>query len=154
MGSTLNTRIVDIDGHEFKAEQLLRDISNKEGAHVEDNQAMLVPGDLNLDKDKNTLHRLTNGVRFGSMTYLQIFSFYTGLYIANRTRPILGHLPFPEGNQAVQYMCEAIADSPRSIATEDADMQLTSYPLAVLGHDRHLRGDYSSGIVSTFRVPV
>lgn len=150
----MNTRIVDIDGHQFKAEQLLRDMSNKEGAHIEDNQAMLVPGDLNLDKDKNTLHRLANSVRFGSMTYLQIFSFYTGLYIANRTRPMLGHLPFPKGNQAVQYMCEAIADSPRSIATEDADIQLNSYPLAVLGQDRHLRGDYNSGIVSTFKVPV
>ena len=147
----MNTRIIEIDGHEFKAEQLLRDMSNKEGAHIEDNQAMLVPDDLNIDKDRNTLHRLANGVRFGSMTYLQIFSLYAGLYVVNRTRPMLGHLPFPDGSQAVEYICEAIADSPRSIATDDADIQLTSYPLAVLGHDRQLRGDYSSGIESTFR---
>ena len=149
----MNTRVIEIDGHEFKAEQLLRDMSNKEGAHIEDNLAMLVPDDLNIDKDKNTLHRLTNGVRFGSMTYLQMFSFYTGLYVANRTRPMLGHLPFPEGNQAVEYICETIADSPRSIVTDDADIQLTSYPLAVLGHDKHIRGDYSSGIGTTFRLP-
>ena len=149
----MNTRIIEIDGHQFKAEQLLRDMSNKEGAHIEDNLAMLVPDDLNIDKDKNTLHRLANGVRFGSMTYLQIFSFYTGLYMTNRTRAMLGQLPFPEGNQAVEYICEAIADSPRSIVTDNADIQLTSYPLAVLGRDRHLRGDYSSGIASTFRIP-
>ena len=149
----MNTRIIEIDGHQFKAEQLLRDMSNKEGAHIEDNLAMLVPDDLNIDKDKNTLHRLVNGIRLGSMTYLQIFSFYTGLYIVNRTRPLLGHLPFPEGNQAVEYICEAIADAPRSIVTDDADIQLTSSPLAVLGHDRHLRGDYGSGIKSTFKIP-
>ena len=149
----MNTQVIEIDGHKFKAEQLLRDMSNKEGAHIEDNLAMLVPDDLNIDKDRNTLHRLANGVRFGSMTYLQIFSFYTGLYVANRTRSMLSHLPFPEGNQAVEYICETIADSPKSIVTNDADIQLTSYPLAVLGHDRQLRGDYSSGIETMFRVP-
>ena len=114
---------------------------------------MLVPDDLNIDKGKNTLHRLANGVRCGSMTYLQIFSFYTGLYMTNRTRAMLGQLPFLEGNQAVEYISEAIADSPRSTVTDNADIQLTSYPLAVLGRDRHLRGDYSSGIASTFRIP-
>ena len=149
----MNTRIIEIDGHEFRAEQLLRDMSNKEGAHIEDNQAMLVPYDLNIDRDRNTLHRLANSVRFGSMTYLQIFSLYTGLYVANRVRPMLGHLPFPEGNPAVEYICEAIAESPRSIETDNADVQLNSFPLAVLGHDRQLQGDYSSGIRSTFRAP-
>ena len=64
----MNTRIIEIDAHQFKAEQLLRDMSNKEGAHIEDNLAILVPDDLNIDKDKNTLHRLVNGVKLGSMS--------------------------------------------------------------------------------------
>lgn len=149
----MGTRIIEIDDHQFKAEQLLRDMANKEGAHIEDNPAMLVPDDLNIDRDKNTLHRLANGVRFGSMTYLQIFSLYTGLYMTNRIRAMLGQLPFPEGNQAVEYICEAIADSPRSITTDDADIQLTSNPLALIGRDGQLQGDYTSGIRSTFRVP-
>ena len=149
----MNTRVIEIDGHQFKAEQLLRDMSNKEGAHIEDNQALMVPEDLNIDRDKNTLHRLTNGVRFGSMTYLQIFSLFTGLYLVNRTRGMLKRLPFPADNQAVVYICEAITQSPRSITTENADIQFDSHPLAVLGHDRALRGDYSLGIQSTFKVP-
>ena len=149
----MNIRVIEIDGHQFRAEQLLRDMSNKEGAHIEDNQALMVPEDLNIDKDKNTLHRLTNGVRFGSMTYLQIFSLFTGLYLVNRTRGMLKRLPFPADNQAVFYICEVITQSPRSITTGNADIQFNSYPLAVLGHDRALRGDYSSGIQSTFKVP-
>ena len=48
----MNTKIVEIDDHHFKAEQLLRDMSNKEGAHIEDNPAMIVPDDLTIDKDK------------------------------------------------------------------------------------------------------
>ena len=149
----LSTRVIEIDGHQFKAEQLLRDMSNKEGAHIEDNHALIVPEDVNIDKDKNTLHRLTNGVRIGSLTYLQIFSLFTGLYIVNRTRTMLRQLPFPRDNEAVAYICEAIAQSPRSITTENADIQFTSNPLAVLGHDRDLRGDYSSGIKSSLKVP-
>ena len=129
----MNTRIIDIDGHQFTAEQLLRDMSNKEGAHIEDNPAMIVPDDLDLDKDKNTLHRLSNGVRFGSMTYLQIFSFFTGMYMVNRTRAMLGMLPFPEDNEAVAYICQAIAQSPRSITTENADIEFASFPSSGVG---------------------
>ena len=149
----MNLRILEIDGHQFTAEQILRDMSNKEGAHIEDNPALIVPADLNIDRDKNTLHRLANGVRFGSMTYLQMFSFYTGLYIVNRTRPMLQKLPFPTGIQAVADICEVIANSPRSMAANGAEVQLNSNPMAVLGHDGHLRGDYGPGIESTFRIP-
>ena len=87
------------------------------------------------------------------MTYLQIFSFFTGMYIVNRTRAMLEELPFPGDNEAVAYICQAIAQSPRSITTENADIQFASFPLAVLGHDRELRGDYSSGIKSSFKIP-
>ena len=149
----MSTKVIEIDGHQFKAEQILRDMSNKEGSHIEENHSLIVPEDLNIDRDKNTLHRLANGVRFGSLTYLQIFSLFTGLYIVNRTRAMLGELPFPDGAQAVVYICDEINQSPRSIATENGDIEITSYPLAVLGHDRDLKGDYSSGVRSTLKIP-
>ena len=60
---------------------------------------------------------------------------------------------FPDGTQAVVYICDEINQSPRSIATENGDIEFTSYPLAVLGHDRDLRGDYSAGVRYTFKVP-
>ena len=93
----LSTRVIEIDRYQFKAEQLLREISNKEGSHIEQNHSLIVPDDLNIDRDKDTLHRLANGVRFGSLTYLQIFSLFTGLYIVNRTKDLLKELPFPDG---------------------------------------------------------
>ena len=153
LGRWMNAKILEIDGQQFKAEQVLRDMSNKEGAHIEENPWFIVPPDLNIDKDSNTLHRLANGLRFGGMTYLQIFALFAGLYIVNRARLWIGELPFPEGNQSVAYLCETISQSPRSIASEEAEFACTSGPMAVLGHDRNLRGDYSSGITTTFKVP-
>ena len=149
----MNTKVIEIDGIQVKAEQLLRDMSNKEGAHIEENFSFIVPEDVRFDRDKNTLHRLANGVKFGSLTYMQIFSLYTGLYIVNRTRGMLEALPFSEGNQAVTYLCSEISQSPKTISTEDGEIEFTSYPLAVLGQDRNLRGDFASGTTSTFRVP-
>lgn len=149
----MNAKVIEIDGHQFSVEHLLREMVNKEGAHIEDNQALIVPEDLNIDRDENTLHRLANGVRFGGLTYLQMFSLFTGFYIVNRTRTMLRQLPFPGANKAVAYICETIAQSPRSITIENADLQVTSTPLAVLGDDRELRADYSSGIRTVLKVP-
>lgn len=152
-GKWMNTKILEIDGQQFKAEQVLRDMSNKEGAHIEENPPFIVPPDLNIDRDSNTLHRLANSLRFGGLTYLQVFALFTGLYIVNRARLWVGQLPFPEDNHSVAYLSDTIAQSPRTIATEQAEIEFTSAPLAVLGHDRNLRGDYRSGITTTFKAP-
>ena len=149
----MSTRVIEIDGHQFRAKQLLRDMANKEGAHIENNHAFIVPEDSEIGEDKNTLHRFANGVRFGSLTYLQLFSLFTGLYIVNRTRTMLRQLPFPRDDEAVAYICDAITQSPRSIAVESADIQFTSAPLVAVGPDRGLMGDYSSGMKSNFKVP-
>ena len=128
-------------------------MANKEGAHIEENFSLITPENLTFDLDKNTLHRLVNAVRFGGLTYLQIFSLYTGLYIINNTRPILDKLPFPEGNESVAYICEAISRSPRSLTTKEADIEFFNHPIAVLDQDRNLRGNFGVGVKSTFRTP-
>ena len=152
-GRWMNTSILEIDGVRFKSEQILRDMSNKEGAHIEDNASFIVPEDVNVDKDGNTLHRLANSVRFGSLTYLQYFTLFTGLYLANRARFWIGDLPFPENNQSVAYMCETINSSPRSIATQQAEIEFTSAPMAILNRDLTLKGDFRTGVTTTFRTP-
>ena len=149
----MSSQVIEIDGIQFNAEQLLRDMANKEGAHIEENFSLITPEDLTFDRDKNTLHRLVNGVRFGGLTYLQIFSIYTGLYIVNNTRPMLENLPFPKGTESVTFMCEAISRSPRSLSTKEGDIEFFSHPIAVLDHDRNLRGNFEVGVRSTFRVP-
>ncbi|MDE0311282.1 MAG: hypothetical protein OXI52_03380 [Caldilineaceae bacterium] len=149
----MNTRVIEIDGHQFRARQLLRDMANKEGAHIENNHAFFVPEDTEIGKDKNTLHRFANGVRFGGLTYLQLFSLFTGLYIVNRTRTMLRQLPFLGDDEAATYIRDTITHSPRRIAVESADIQFTSAPLVAVGPDRGLMGDYSSGMKSNFKVP-
>ena len=149
----MSRQVIEIDGNQFHAEQLLRDMANKEGAHIEENHSLIAPEDVTFDRDKNTLHRLANAVRFGGLTYLQIFSLYTGLYMVNNTRPMLDKLPFPKGNESVAYICETISQSPRSLSTREAEIEFFNYPIAVLDHDRNLRGNFEAGVRSTFKVP-
>ncbi|MCY3709961.1 MAG: hypothetical protein OXG26_13790 [Caldilineaceae bacterium] len=149
----MNTQVVEIDGHKFKAEQLLRIMSNKEGAHTEDNPALIAPHGLSVDVDKNHFHRLFNGIRFGSLTYLQIFTLFTGLYIVNRMKMMLEHLPFPKNNESVDYICETISNSPRQITSEDLEISFAFYHMLVLGTGRELRGDYSRGTRFYIKTP-
>ena len=149
----MNVSLLEIDGRAFKVEHVLREMSNKEGAHIEDNPTFLLPASLNIDHDKSALHRSGNGLRFGGLTYLQLFSIFTGLYIVNRTRAVLDNLPFAKDNQAVEVICQIISQTPRSITTEKANIELNSFPLAVLGWDWSLRGDYSAGITTIYRSP-
>ena len=152
-GRWMNAGILEIDGIRFKTEQVLRDMSNKEGAHIEENASFIVPADVSVDKDDNTLHRLANSVRFGGLTYLQNFTLFTGLYIVNRARLWIGDLPFPENNPSVAYMCETIDSSPKSIATQQAEIEFTGGPMAILDHDLKIKGDFSTGVTTTFKTP-
>ena len=141
----MNTKVVEVDGHNFKAEQLLRIMSDKEGAHTENNPALIVPAGLSVDADKNHSHRLFNGIRFGSLTYLQIFSLFTGLYMVNRMRMMLDHLPFPKDNESVNYICQAISSSPRTIESKESEITFDFFHMVVLGHDSETRGKYNEG---------
>lgn len=148
----MNRKIFQIDDHTFTAERLLRDMANKEGAHIENNFAMLTTSDLPIDPDGNTLHRLNNAVIFGSLTYMQIFALYTGFYLLNRIRTMLDALPFPPTHQGVAYIRETIDDAPRTIAIT-SEIQITSYPLTVLDSDGNLKGDYDSDTATTLTIP-
>ena len=149
----MNSPLLQIDGNEFKAQRILRDMANKEGAHIENNYPMMTTPDLPIDPDDNTLHRLANGIQFGGLTYLQIFSLYTALYILNRTRASLDQLTSLVSDQALDYIRQAINDAPRTITTTEADIQIVTGPMAVLDHDGKLRGDYSSALTTTLRIP-
>jgi len=149
----MNTQVVEIDSHRFKAGQLLRIMSNMEGAHTEDNPALIVPCDLSVGVDKRHFHRLFNGIRFGSLTYLQVFSLYTGLYIVNRVKTMLEHLPFPKNNESIEYICDIISHSPQQITSVDSEISFSFYHMLVLGNERELRGDYSQGTRSYIKTP-
>lgn len=149
----MNAPLLQIDNNEFKAQRILRDLANKEGAHIENNHPMMTTSDLPIDPDDNTLHRLANGIQFGGLTYLQIFSLYTGLYILNRTRASLNQLTGLMNDQTLDYVGQTINNTPRTITTSEAEIQIISGPMAVLDHDGKLKGDYSSALSTTFRIP-
>ena len=149
----MNTPLLQIDDNEFKAQRILRDLANKEGAHIENNYPMMTTPDLPIDPDDNTLHRLANGIQFGGLTYLQIFSLYTALYILNRTRASLDQLTGLMNDQTLDYVSQTINDAPRTISTSEAEIQFISGPMAVLDHDGKLKGDYRSVLSTTFKIP-
>ena len=149
----MNAPLLQVDDNEFKAQRILRDLANKEGAHIENNHPMMTTSDLPINPDDNTLHRLANGIRFGGLTYLQILSLYTGLYIINRTRASLDQLTGLMNDQTLDYVRQTINDTPRTITTSEAEIQIISGPMAVLDHDGKLKGDYSSALSTTFRIP-
>ena len=149
----MNAHLLEIDGNKFRAQRILRDLANKEGAHIENNYPMMTTPDLPIGPDDNTLHRLANGIRFDGLTYLQIFSLYTALYILNRTRASLDQLTGLMNGQTLDYIRQTIDDAPRTLTTSEAEIEIMSGPMAVLDHDGKLRGDYSSGLSTTFKIP-
>ena len=149
----MSSNVIEIDGHPFKAEQMLRIMSNKEGAHSEDNPAIMSPCGFRVEADDKHLHRLFNGIRFGSLTYLQIFSLLTGLYIANRAKATLSQSTFPREDISVSYMCETISQSPQMFAPGKWEISFNYYHLTVPVQGSEPRGDYSKGVRSYTKLP-
>lgn len=147
----MNTKIVEVDSLQFKAEQLLRIMSDKEGAHSERNSAAIVPGGVSVETDNDYAHGLFNGIKFGSLTYLQIFSLFTGLYIASRVTRMLAQSSFPRDNESLDYICNSIAKSPRQIPTGSSEVSFDFELMIALGRDLEPRGNYANSTESYIR---
>ena len=148
----MKTKILEVNGRQFTAEQILREMSNKEGAHIEYNPATILPNDSIPVKGDSVLHRECDWVRFNELSYLQIFSIYAGLYLANRTKPTLMGLPIPH-DQAVQYMCRTINQCPQDMTVADVKLRVSNGLSLVFGDDNSLVDGYSTGITTTFKAP-
>ena len=147
----LNTKVLQVDDVVFSAEDLLRLLANREGAHLDENFPLVSP--VPFDVDNTQRFAMASAVTFGGLSYPQLFSLFTGLYVANQVRRILDDLPFPPGHPSIVAMTDAIRRGPATLTSENAAIDNISQPLVVLGKDRTLQGDYSRGIVTTIRVP-
>ena len=146
----MNAKVIEVDGMMFTAKDLLREIVNNEGAHIGDGTKLGLPSasTLSIDSQKNERYRAVNAVKFGTLSYAQIFCIWTGLYIADRSKDLIDHLPFNDSDSAaIADLCKKIDQSPKQLSGR-CTMENQTYHMFVLGSDRKLRresiGDYST----------
>ncbi|MDE0630653.1 MAG: hypothetical protein OXH73_04040 [Caldilineaceae bacterium] len=152
----LNTRVVEIDGQQFSAEQVLRFMANKEGAHSEDNPAMIFPkgydGIMNQMKwDKS--HSLFNEIKFGELTYLHLFTLFTGFYVVNMVKTILPQLPFSSNDSSINYIANQISQAPSSFSVKRVPITSGIGKAVFIDENLEVEGDYNSKNESYIKSP-
>ena len=148
----MNAKILEINGRQFSASEVLRELSDKEGAHIEHNPAAIFPDDSIPANGKSTLHRECDWVHFNELSYLHIFSIYTGLYVVNRTKPTLMKLPLTH-DQTVQFMCRTISQCPWDLSCDDLKLRISNSLNLVFGDDNKLVQGYAEGVRTEFKIP-
>ena len=150
----MNTKVLQIDDVTFTAKDLLREIANNEGAHLGESKKLAMPdaSSLNFENVKNQKYKAVNTVKFGGLSYAQNFVICTGLYIADRSKTILDHLPFWESNKAIDEMCKKIRGSPTTISGR-GQMENQTYHGVVLDHDLKVRPESIGGYSTLLKIP-
>ena len=150
----MNAKVLQIDDIKFTAKELLREVANNEGAHINDGKKIAMPdgSSLTFDNLENSRYKAVNAVKFGGLSYAQNFVIFTGLYIASRSRTLVGRLPLDENNKAVAVLCEKIDGSPTSISGR-GEMENRTYHSVVLGTDRNVRPDSLGGYSTLLKIP-
>ena len=82
----LKLRILQIDDYTINAEEMLRMMTNQEGAHSElDDMATSNPAspvNLTIGDPEDEPYRKANVINFSGISYVQIFTFLVGFYLA------------------------------------------------------------------------
>ena len=83
----LNRKILQIDDTILSAEQLLRMMVNREGAHSDrDDMTQLsisAPVKISLPDAGDEAYSRANTLRFSRLSYIQIFAYLVGIYLVN-----------------------------------------------------------------------
>jgi len=150
----MNTKILQVDNSTFSAENLLREVVNNEGAHIGDGKKLAMPdaSALTFDNLRNERYRAVNAVKFGGLSYAQNFVICTGLYIASRSKTLIGHLPLDKNNKAVADICKKIDGSPERISGR-GKMENQTYHAVVLGADLDVRPESIGGYSTLLKIP-
>ncbi len=147
----MNQKVVMVDNLEYTAMEVLRIMASREGAHRDEQIPFATPVDI--DEDKNERYRAISKVRFGMLSYLEVFSFFTGWYTVERIKHSLvdvawsGPLAIFEGIRTVIGKC------PNETTMTAIGVRNSASPMIMLGHEMEVRGDYSKGITTTMGIP-
>ena len=145
----MNTKVLQVDEMKFTAKDLLREVVNKEGAHIEDGKKFALPdgSSLTMDNVKNEKYKAVSAVKFAGLSYAQYFVFCTGLYISSRCKTLVSTIPLDKKDKMVAIICKKIEEGPTWFESQ-GKMENQTYHMFVLDADIGVRqeslGDYST----------
>lgn len=108
--SWLTRKVLQVDDMVFRAVDLLRLVANKEGAHIERGDHVILPDASAITMEsKNAKYEAVNALKFGGLSYPQIFCMFTALYVVRRSRDLLDGIR-RMNDDMVSLICDRIAE--------------------------------------------
>ena len=120
-GPWLKTKVLQVDATVITAEELLNMMVNREGAHTELNEMARVnyggPTDISIGDAAADKYRKANIINFSGISYIQIFTFLVGHYLAKMMKSTLSHIPEElTGPNVTSDVWRIIMDTPERVA--------------------------------------
>ena len=132
----LNSKVMQIDDTVLSAEELLRMMANREGAHSDRDELtrfnLSGPVKVSLPDAGDEAYRRANTVKFSQLSYIQIFTYLVGIYLVNMMKASLRYIP---------------AEIAKYGASRDTWHSIISAPSEPLRHPLDLEKDYGMGAV-------
>ena len=92
----LNLKVLQVDDDTISAEEMLRMMANREGAHSELNEMAThnpeLPVNLTMGDPEDEPYRRANIINFSGISYVQIFTFLVGCYLAKMMKATLNRI--------------------------------------------------------------
>ena len=96
-GQLLTRKVLQVDEIVLSADQLLRMMVNREGAHSNPNELLTalptLPVKLTTGTPSDDEYTHANCIKFNGMTYPQIFTYLFGIYLVSMMKASLKHIP-------------------------------------------------------------
>lgn len=91
MDDWLKYKVLQVNSVGYTLKDALKLVADYEGAHTNDLPAFIAVGvnPEDIDKGRNMKYRLTNSVYFGCLSYIQLVTLYTGLYVIRRIQELI-----------------------------------------------------------------
>ena len=120
-GQWINTKILQVDATIITAEDLLNVMVNREGAHTELDVMARVnaagPIDITIGDRAAEKYRKANVINFSGISYIQIFTFLVGHYLAKMMKSTLSQIPEGlTGPKVTSDVWRIIMDTPEHLA--------------------------------------
>ena len=91
MDDWLKLKVLQINSVGYTLRDALKLVADYDGAHTNDLPAFIAVGvnPEDIDSGRNMKYRLTNSVYFGCLSYIQLVTLYTGLYIIRNIEKLI-----------------------------------------------------------------
>ena len=152
--SCVNGRGIQVGEIVFRAADLLRLIANKEGAHIEHGHKLMLPDASTLMMEsRDAKYEAINALKFGGLSYAQIFCMFTALYVIGQAKELLDEARRRIDNGMVSRFCDRIGEC-RTTLVMRGSFASESYRVFVTGSDLEPNmdsvGDYYA---TTVKIP-